>query len=154
MKKILFLILFLSGLNSFAQNVKIEITDYLNDFEGKEYSTLQCANASSSGSRPTIIIVSDEDTFSETHQQIPVLLSAKQEYTDIWFLWIKDLDPASLTETDQKIIDLFYDSIIKYRNDNNLYKFDKEHLKSLTFILSNKNDLCKHFSCKILRNKK
>jgi len=54
------------------------------------------------------------------YHEIPPLYKAKQEYTDVYLLGIENFDLNNLTETDKKILDAFYDSIIKYRNDNGL----------------------------------
>lgn len=154
MKKLLCLALLLSCLKNFSQNVKIEITDYSKSFEEKTYSTCQYVNSSYSHSRPTIILVANKDSFMKIQEKIPQLYSAKQEYTDVYLLGIQNFDASNITEVDRKILDLFFDKIIKYRNDNELPIFDKDHIKSLTQFISKQEDLCKYFSCKSILKKR
>ncbi len=150
MKKNFYLIILFS-FSMFSQNVKIEITDYLKKIDDKEYSTYQFVNASYSYSRPTIVLITSKDSFMKIYDEIPLLYKSKQEYSDVYLLGIENFDSNNLTETDKKIIDAFYDNIIKYRADNNLLKIEKEQIKARTnFILKNE-ELCKYFSCRSKR---
>lgn len=153
MKHLLYIFLFFNCLESFSQNVNIEITDYLKKINDKEYSTYQFVNASYSHSRPTIVLVTSKDSFMKIYHEIPLLYKSKQEYTDVYLLGIENFDSNNLTETDKLILDAFYQNIIKYRADNNLLKIEKKQIEAGTnFILKNE-DLCKYFSCRF-KNKK
>lgn len=152
-EKSLFLIILLS-IKSFSQNIHIEITDYLKKIDDKEYSTYQFVSASYSHSRPTIVLVASKDGFMKLYHEIPSLYKAKQEYTDVYLLGIENFDLNKLTETDKKILDAFYDSIIKYRNDNGLPVIKKESINGLTNFIVNNESLYKYFSCRNIKNRK
>jgi len=153
MKKISYLLL-LSCFKIFSQNVHIEITDYLKQIDDKKYSTYQYVNASYSHSRPIIILVASKDVFNKVYLEIPSLYKSKQEYTDVYLLGIENFNSDNITETDKKILDTFYDGIIKYRNDNGLPVIIKERMNGLTNFVIRNDDLCKYFSCRFKSKKK
>lgn len=153
MKNFFFLIILLS-IRSFSQNVHIEITDYLKNIDNKEYSTYQYVSASYSHSRPTIVLVASKDDFMKIYHQIPPLYESKQEYTDVYLLGIENIDSNKLNETDKKILDTFYDGIVKYRYDNGLPEIKKESLKGTTNFIVENEDLCKYFSCRSIKKSK
>lgn len=146
--KTLFLIsfTFFSNLIS-AQNVKIEIFDISRKMEGKEYSTFQCVNASYSAGRSTIVFITNKEDIAGISYKLPKIFSRKQEYTDVWVLGINLDDKNNLTDIDEKIIDLFFDKIIKYRFDNDLLPYTKERLKEQVIYLDNKESFCKYLIC-------
>lgn len=130
-----------------GQNVKIEIVDYNKVLEGKIYSTYQFANASYSYSRASIFFITSKSNLIELSQKIPKLYVMKQEYTDVWILGIDNFDKNKIAETEKNIIDLFFNSIIKYRSDNNLPPYTKERLQESLIFLKGTKELCKYIRC-------
>jgi len=131
-----------------GQNVKIEIADYHKVLDGKVYSTYQFANASYSYSRASVVFITSKSILLELSQKIPKLYMMKQEYTDVWILGIDNFDKNKISETDKNIIDLFFGSIIKYRNDNNLPPYTKESLQESLIFLGGTKELCNYIWCK------
>ena len=128
---------------SYSQNIKCEITDYIKKLNDKEYSTYQFVNASYSYSRPLLILVTDNKTFMKTHLKIPLLFSAKQEYTDVNLLGINGFDKNNISEFDKKIIDVYIEDIMKYRSNNNLPTYSNEQIRLQINYIDNVDDLCK-----------
>ena len=148
MKKVIILIFLLVSFIGISQNVKIEIVDYLKTFDSIKYSTYQYANASYSYSRPLIIFITDKDKFLKVCDNIPKKFKAKQEYTDVFILGIENFTKNNITETNKKIIETFFESIIKYRDCNNLPICTKELMYSELIYLGKQEDICKYLSCK------
>ncbi|MDV6166790.1 hypothetical protein R1T16_00005 [Flavobacterium sp. DG1-102-2] len=153
MKKISYLVI-LSCFKIFSQNVHIEITDYAKQIDDKKYSTFQYVHASYSYSRPIIVLVASKDVFNKVYLEIPSLYQSKQEYTDVYLLGIENFKSDNVTETDKKILETFYDGIIKYRNDNGLPIIKKESMNGLTNFVFGNDDLCNYFSCRFKSKKK
>lgn len=150
MKKVFILIFQLISFAAIAQNIKIEIVDYLKTIEGTKYSTYQYANASYSYSRPLIVFITDKDQFIKVCGDVPVIFRTKQEYTDIFILGIENFTLENITKINKKIIDLFLESIIKYRGCNNLPIYTKEKMYSELIYLDKQKNFCKYLSCKKL----
>lgn len=150
MKKVFILIFLLGALKGISQNVKMEIIDYLKTIDGVKYSTYQYANASYSYSRPLIVFVTDKDRFIKVCGDVPVIFRTKQEYTDIFILGIENFTLGNITKINKEIIDLFLESVIKYRNCNNLPIYTKEKMYSELIYLDKQKNLCKYLSCKKL----
>jgi len=148
MKRILFICLIFQFQTSFGQNVRIEISDYYREFEGKVYSTYQFVSSSYSSSRPTLAIITNKDLSFELFDKLSILYKAKQEYTDIWILGINNFNPKNISEVDKKIIDKFLQQIIKYRTDNNLPPETLERLETDKIIIEKKEEICQYLMCK------
>ena len=148
MKKVFNMIFLLLSFKGISQNVKIEIVDYLKTIDGITYSTYQYANASYSYSRPLIIFIIDKGKFQKVYDNIPNIFRSKQEYTDVFILGIENFTRNNITQTDKKIIETFLDSIINYRNCNNLPIYTKELMYSELIYLDKLDNICKYLSCK------
>jgi len=77
-----------------------------------------------------------------------MLYKAKQEYTDVWILGITNFNQKNISEVDKKIIDKFYQQIIKYRADNNLPIETLERLETDKIIIEKKEEICRYLMCK------
>lgn len=133
---------------SFGQNVNIEIADYHRKIDDKIYATYQLVNSSYSFSRSTIVFLTNKATLFELSEELKNRLTQKQEFTDIWILGIENFDVKKITETDQKIIDLFLQNIIKYRKDNNLPEYTFEKLFADKIYIEQSDEVCKYIICK------
>lgn len=148
MKKLLYLLLLFQTNVSFGQNVNIEIADYHRKIDDKVYATYQLVNSSYSFSRSTIVFLTNKATLSELSDELKNRMTQKQEFTDIWILGIENFDVKKITETDQKIIDLFIQNIIKYRKDNNLPEYTFEKLFADKIYIERSDEICKYIICK------
>lgn len=148
MKKLLYLLLLFQTNVSFGQNVNIEIADYHRKIDDKVYATYQLVNSSYSFSRSTIVFLTNKATLSELSEELKNRMTQKQEFTDIWILGIENFDVKKITETDQKIIDLFIQNIIKYRKDNNLPEYTFEKLFADKIYIERSDEICKYIICK------
>jgi hypothetical protein len=148
MKKLLFLLLLFQTNASFGQNVNIEIADYHRKIDDKVYATYQLVNSSYSFSRSTIVFLTNKPTLFELSEELKNRMTQKQEFTDIWILGIENFDVKKTTETDQKIIDLFLQNIIKYRKDNNLPEYTFEKLFADKIYIERSDEICKYIICK------
>jgi len=146
MKKIIFIFLIFQLQISFGQNVNIEISDYYCKLDGKVYSTYQFVSSSYSSLRPTLVIVTNKDLSFEISTKLSILYKSKQEYTDVWILGITNFNQKNISEIDKKIIDKFFQQIIKYRADNNLPSDTR--LETDKIIIENKNEICRYLVCK------
>lgn len=151
MKKLLFLFLLFQTNVSFGQNVNIEIADYHRKIDDKVYATYQLVNSSYSFSRSTIVFLTNKSTLFELSEELKKRMTQKQEFTDIWILGIENFDVKKTTETDQKIIDLFLQNIIKYRKDNNLPEYTFEKLSADKIYIERSDEICKYIICKKLK---
>jgi hypothetical protein len=148
MKKLLFLFLLFQTNVSFGQDVNIEIADYHRKIDDKVYATYQLVNSSYSFSRSTIVFLTNKSTLFELSEELKKRMTQKQEFTDIWILGIENFDIKKITETDQKIIDLFLQNIIKYRKDNNLPEYTFEKLFADKIYIERSDEICKYIICK------
>jgi hypothetical protein len=101
-----------------------------------------------SRSRATLPIITSRKTLLELSIFFPQLRGVYKEYTDFWILGIEDLDNKVLSGADKKIIELFYQTIIKYRVDSNLPAIPKDQLSDLTTFISAKSEICKYVTCR------
>lgn len=147
MKKLIFLFLLFQTVVNFGQNVNIEIADYQRKIDDKVYSTYQFVKSSYSYSRSTIVFLTNKTTLFELSAELKNRLTPKQEYTDFWFLGIENFDSKKITETDQKIINLFLQNIIKYRKDNNLPDYIFERLNADKIYIERNDEICKYIIC-------
>jgi hypothetical protein len=147
MKKLIFLFLLFQTTVNFGQNVNIEIVDYHRKIDDKVYSTYQLVKSSYSYSRSTIVFLTNKTTLFELSGELKNRLTPKQEYTDFWILGIENFDSKEITETDQKIIDLFLQNIIKYRKDNNLPQYTFEKLNADKIYIERSDEICKYIFC-------
>ncbi|WP_333808548.1 hypothetical protein [Flavobacterium sp.] len=148
MRKIIFLLILFKVQIFFGQNVNIQISNFSLKHNEVEYSTFQFVNSSYSISRPTLVVLTNNDLFLKFSNELSSLYKFKQEYTDIWILGITNLSPNELTFQEKEVIDLFLKEIIKYRSDNNLSHYTLESLESEKIILRNKDEICKYLICK------
>ena len=148
MKRILFICLIFYFQISYGQNVSIEISDHYRVLDGKAYSTYQFVSSSYSSSRPTLVILTNKDLSFELSTKLSILYKAKQEYTDVWILGITNFNQKNVSEVDKKIIDKFYQQIIKYRSDNNLPIETIERLETNKIIIEKKEETCRYLMCK------
>ena len=149
--KMSLIILVLFSSFCYSQNVYIEISDYSQKIENHEFSTYQFVDASYSGSRMTLPIVTTKEIFLDLVNSLPKLRGKKKEYTDYWVLGIVDFKAENKSDLDQKIIDEFYKKIEKYRHDNNLPIYSKKQLEELTICVSEKSKICKYLNCNTLK---
>jgi hypothetical protein len=147
MKKLIFLFLLFQTTVNFGQNVNIEIVDYHRKIDDKVYSTYQLVKSSYSYSRSTIVFLTNKTTLFKLSEELKNRLAPKQEYTDFWILGIENFDSKEITETDQQIIDLFLQNIIKYRGDNNLPKYTFEKLNADKIYIERSDEICKYIFC-------
>jgi len=147
MKKFLFLPALLAFSFCMGQNVKLEIADYHKVMDGKVYASYQFAKASYSHSRATIVFITSKSILSELSQKIPKYYGMKQEYTDVWILGIDEFNKNNISAIDKAIMDTFFTSIIKYRNDNGLPPYTKERLQESKIFLVDTKELCKYIRC-------
>lgn len=147
MKNLFILVSSVVSLGVFSQNINCETTDYVKNIDNREYSTYHYVNSSYSYSRPLIIMVTSDKVFMDVHQKIPKLFSAKQEYTDVYLLGIKEFNKKNIDEINVKIINFFINDIIRYRTSNNLPDNNFEYISSQVNYLENE-DLCKFLICK------
>jgi len=148
MKRIVLICLIFQFQISFGQNVNIEISDHYCELDGKAYATYQFVNSSYSSSRPTLVILTNKDLSFELSSKLSILYKAKQEYTDVWILGITNFNQKNVSEVEKKIIDTFYQQIIKYRADNNLPIKTIERLDTDKIIIEKKEEICRYLSCK------
>lgn len=148
MKRILFICLIFYFQISYGQNVSIEISDHYRVLDGKVYSTYQFVSSSYSSSRPTLVILTNKDLSFEISTKLSILYKAKQEYTDVWILGITNFNQKNVSQVDKKIIDKFYQQIIKYRADNNLPIETLERLETDKIIIEKKEEICRYLMCK------
>lgn len=148
MKKLLYLLLLFQTYLSYGQNVNIEIADYHRKIDDKVYATYQLVNSSYSFSRSTIVFLTNKSTLFELSEELKNRMTQKQEFTDIWILGIENFDVEKITDTDQKIIDLFLQNIIKYRRDNNLPEYTFEKLFADKIYIERSDEICKYIICK------
>jgi hypothetical protein len=148
MKKLLFLFLLFQTNVSFGQDVNIEIADYHRKIDDKVYATYQLVNSSYSFSRSTIVFLTNKSTLFELSEELKKRMTQKQEFTDIWILGIENFDIEKITDTDQKIIDIFLQNIIKYRKDNNLPAYTFEKLFADKIYIERSDEICKYIICK------
>ena len=148
MRKLIFIYLLFQAGICFGQSVKIEIIDYNRKIDDKVYATYQLVNSSYSYLRPTIIFLTNKATLFELSGKLKIQLNDKQEYTDIWILGIENFDSTNTTETDKKIIDLFLQNIIKYRNDISLPEYTIERVNSEKVYIERSEEICKYLVCK------
>lgn len=147
MKKISFLLIILFSNICFSQNIKCETTEYSKKHQAENYSTYHYIQSSYSHSRPILIMVTNNKIFMNEHIKIPKLFSFKQEYTDVYLLGIDSLVFDNLNQSNNEIIDLFINSIIKYRDENKLPVYSSEQIKSKIIFLNKNKDLCKYLIC-------
>lgn len=147
MKKLIFILLLFQTIVNFGQNVNIEIADYHRQIDDKVYATYQLVKSSYSYSRSTIVFITNKATLFELSAKLKNKLTPKQEYTDFWILGIENFDSKKITETDQKIIDLFLQNIIKYRTDNNLPEYTFERLNTDKVFIEQSDEVCKYIIC-------
>jgi hypothetical protein len=147
MKKLIFLFLLFQANVNFGQNVNIEIADYHRNIDDKVYATYQLVKSSYSYSRSTIVFLTNKATLLELSGKLKDRLTPKQEYTDFWILGIENFDSKKISETDQKIIDLFVQNIIKYRKDNNLPEYTFERLNEDKIYIERSDEICKYIIC-------
>ncbi|MBJ2127242.1 hypothetical protein [Flavobacterium sp. IB48] len=148
MKKTLLIFLIFQFQISFGQNISVEISDHYRELGGKVYSTYQYVNSSYSYSRPTLVILTNKNLSFELSTKLSIIFKAKQEYTDIWILGIADFNQKEVSEVDKKIIDTFFQQIIKYRAGNNLPSYSLESLQEDKIILERKEEICQYLMCK------
>lgn len=148
MKKTFFIFLIFQFQISFGQNISVEISDHYRKLDGKVYSTYQYVNSSYSYSRPTLVIITNKNLSFELWTKLSMIFKAKQEYTDIWILGITDFNQKEVSEVDKKIMDTFFQQIIKYRADNNLPSYSLEILQEDKVILERKEEICQYLMCK------
>ena len=147
MKKLIFTYLLFQAGISFGQNVNIEIGDYPRKIDDKVFATYQLVNASYSYSRSTIVFLTNKATLFDLSGKLKNRLTPKQEYTDIWILGIENFDSKNITETDNKIINLFLQNIIKYRADNSLPEYTFERLNADKIFIERSDEVCKYLIC-------
>ena len=147
MKRLIFLFLLFQTTVNFGQNVNIEIADYHRNIDDKVYATYQLVKSSYSYSRSTIVFLTNKATLFKLSEKLKERLTPKQEYTDFWILGIENFDSKKITETDQKIIDLFIQNIIKYRKDNNLPEYTFERLNADKIYIERSDEICKYIIC-------
>jgi hypothetical protein len=147
MKEIIIFFCCLIFSKSYSQNIESKIVDYSKSINNIEYSTYHYVNASYSYSRPQIVLLTNREIFMKMHQKIPLLFSSKQEYTDVYILGMQNYNNIT-NETDQKIINVFVTSIIKYRNDNNLPSISEQSILSEIKYINEEIDLSKFFVLK------
>ncbi len=148
MRYLIIISAFLFFIKSNSQNVKLEISNYHLKSDEKTYFTYQYANASYSGSRPTVVFVTNKDLLIKISSKLNDFYTVKQEYTDVWILGIEDFDGKNISESDKKIIDNFFQGIIKYRFDNSLPPFTKEQLNDNKIVVTNFDDICRYIFCR------
>ena len=146
------LISFIAISNLYSQHVKMEITDYNKKMGEKTYSSYHFVQASYSYSRAYILLITNDSIFDKLHVKIPSYYNAKQEYTDVYMLGIKDLDFDNPSKEDRDIINTFYDAITVYRNNNNLIYFDKRYFDSNTYFLRQETDIKRYLMIKSAEN--
>jgi hypothetical protein len=147
MKTILVSFIFFANI-CIGQNVRIEILDSYKKFDNRVYGTFQFVDASYSRSRATLPIITTRKTLLELSIFFPQLRGRQKDYTDFSILGIADLNKMVLSGSDKKIIELFYQTIIKYRVDNDLPAIPKDQLSDLTTFIYAKSEICKHVTCK------
>ena len=148
MKILIFFSFIILSISCFGQNIKLEISDYSKRIEGKEYATYQFVNSSYSYSRATIVFITNKKSLFELSTKFPSYYSTKkQEYTDVWILGISDFDSDNISEIDKKIINNFFQFIIKYRNDNGLPPYSEERLNESKIFLKGEREICRYFNC-------
>ncbi|MCI9844361.1 hypothetical protein [Flavobacterium pectinovorum] len=148
MKRILFICMIFQFQISFGQNVSIEVSDHYRELDGKAYATYQFVSSSYSSSRPSLVILTNKDLSFELSTKLSILYKVKQEYTDVWILGITNFNQKNVSEVDKKIIDKFYQQIIKYRADNNLPLETLERLATDKIIIEKKEEICLYLMCK------
>ncbi len=150
MKKIFTIIFLVFSANAIAQNIKLEISDYYKTLDSTKFCTFQFASASGSYSRPTLVFFTDKKILQTISQNLAkIYKEKKQEFTDVWVLGFYNFNPESFSKTDDKIIQKFYEEILKYRRDNNLPFIRLEELRERKIVLKNIQDICKNFECPI-----
>ncbi len=156
LKKMRFFYLIISLLTigiSYSQNVKMEITEYHKKMGEKRYSSYHFVQASYSYSRAYILLITNDSIFEKLHLQIPSFYRAKQEYTDVYMLGIKDLDFDNPSKEGSDIINTFYDTITSYRKNNNLLYFDKKYFESNTHFLKYEADIKRYLMINDISNR-
>lgn len=147
-KNLLLFVFLIQGNILFGQNVKLEISNYLQKMGGKEFATFQFAHASYSASRPTLILITNREVCIKLMQRIPKLFNVKQERTDVWVLGIQDYRGKNISGNDSLIIGNFFEKIIKYRRDNDLHLFSMDDLWEKKYDINDVEDVCRYLVCR------
>lgn len=132
---------------SYAQNVNLEIIDFVQKLDGREFSIYQFARSSYSSSRSSVILIIPKRQFLDLTRIIPELFKRKQEYTDVWILGFDIIDRTKLSDIELKVVDKYFNRIVKYRIDNDLPPYDLKRLSEQVIFLNNYKEICNNLMC-------